>query len=88
MKNYRTFDSDYCILNVKFLHNSDLLVSFCFNHTSLFHKYWCSVLRMSSASKVCYFLLQIFKFGFRDATVCYGLYLGIRQSIPDTFLTF
>ena len=34
------------------------------------------------------FLLQIFKLGFRDATVCYGLYLGIRQSIPDTFLTF
>ena len=33
-------------------------------------------------------LLQIFKLGFRDATVCYGLYLGIRKSTPDTFLTF
>ena len=43
---------------------------------------------MDGPSKGLFFLLQIFKLGFRDATVCYGLYLGIRQSIPDTFLTF
>ena len=49
------FWSDYCILKVKFLHNSHLLVSFCFNRTSLFQKYGCSVLRMSSASKVYFF---------------------------------
>ena len=34
------------------------------------------------------FLLQIFKLGFRDATLCYGLCLGIHQSISDAFLKF
>ena len=46
------------------------------------------VFRLGDAIYIEGLLNFLLKLGLRDATVCYGLYLGIRQSIPDTFLTF